>query len=45
VPEQETWSFPLADVIAAGIARVVSAIDDRPETAYGLAAAPVPEKR
>jgi hypothetical protein len=31
VPKQETWSFPLADVIAAGIARVVSAVDDRPE--------------
>jgi hypothetical protein len=26
-PKQETWSFPLADVIAGGIARVVSAID------------------
>jgi Protein of unknown function (DUF3551) len=35
VPKQETWSFPLADVIAGGIARVVSAIDDRPETAAG----------
>jgi Protein of unknown function (DUF3551) len=33
VPQQETRSFPLADVIAAGVARVVSAIDDRPETA------------
>ena len=31
VPKQETRSFPLADVIAAGIARVVSAVDDRPE--------------
>jgi hypothetical protein len=27
VPKQETWSFPLADVIAGGLARVVSAID------------------
>jgi Protein of unknown function (DUF3551) len=26
-PKQERWSFPLADVIAGGIARVVSAID------------------
>jgi Protein of unknown function (DUF3551) len=33
VPKQETRSFPLADVIAGGIARVVSAIDDRLETA------------
>jgi Protein of unknown function (DUF3551) len=31
VPKQETRSFPLADVIAAGIARVVSAVHDRPE--------------
>jgi len=31
VPKQETWSFPLSDVIAAGIARVVSAVDDHPE--------------
>ena len=30
VPKQETQSFSLADVIAAGIARVVSAVDDRP---------------
>jgi hypothetical protein len=29
VPKQETWSFPLADVITAGVARVVSAIGDR----------------
>jgi hypothetical protein len=33
VPKQETRSFPLADVIAGGIARVVSAIDDRLGTA------------
>jgi hypothetical protein len=33
VPKQETTAFPLADVITAGIARVVSAIGDRPETA------------
>jgi hypothetical protein len=33
VPQQETRSFSLTDVIAAGIARVVSAIGDRPETA------------
>jgi hypothetical protein len=29
VPKQETPSFPLADVIAAGVARVVSAVDGR----------------
>jgi hypothetical protein len=33
VPKQETRSFPLADAIAGGIARVVSAIDDRLGTA------------
>jgi hypothetical protein len=33
VPQQETRSFSLTDVIAAGVARVVSAIGDRPETA------------
>ena len=31
VPQQETRSFSLTDVIAAGVARVVSAIGDRPE--------------
>jgi hypothetical protein len=31
--DQEKWSFPLADVIAAGVARVVCAIGDRHETA------------
>jgi hypothetical protein len=30
VPKQETQSFSLADVIAGGIARVVSTIDTRP---------------
>jgi len=33
VPQQEKWSFPLADVIAAGVARVVCAIGYRHETA------------
>ena len=33
LPKQETAAFPLADVITAGIARVVSAISDRAETA------------
>jgi hypothetical protein len=33
MPQQETRSFSLTDVIATGIARVVSAIGDRPETA------------
>jgi Protein of unknown function (DUF3551) len=36
VPQQETRSFSLTDVIAAGVARVVSAIGDRPETATGV---------